>query len=339
VSRQTPNDDQVTALARAAAAAPSMHNAQPWRFRYHRHSRTFEIHADFGRGLPHSDPDTRALHLGCGAALLNLRVAAAHEGWNPQTRLLPDPADGALLARTRLTDATEAADGPAESDDSGGLAALHPAIHRRHGSRFPFEERLVPEPVREALVAAARAEGALLMFPASWHLRQVLDLVQEAEARNRTDPGTRTELDQWTRLGTPAEGAAGDGVPEYAFGPRKRGGSAPVRDFESSRTVAGRDATDFERTPQLALLSTGRDRAEDWLRAGQAMERVLLLATLHGVASSFVTQPLEWQDLRWPLRDPLSGTGYTQMILRLGYGPEGPASPRRPVTDVLDIRP
>jgi nucleotide-binding universal stress UspA family protein len=37
---------------------------------------------------------------------------------------------------------------------------------------------------------------------------------------------------------------APDGVPEYAFGPRKRGGKAPIRDFAGTRPVAGRTATD-----------------------------------------------------------------------------------------------
>ncbi|WPP28001.1 Acg family FMN-binding oxidoreductase [Streptomyces sp. CL7] len=330
MSRQAPADAEVTALVHAAAAAPSMHNAQPWLFRYFRHSRTFDLHADLERGMPHSDPGARALHLGCGAALLNLRVAAAHDGWSPETRLLPDPTDRTLLARVRLTGAAA---------DESGLGALYPAIRRRHSSRFPFEEREIPQRVREALGAAARVEGAVLSFPASWHLREVLELVQEAEARNITDPGSDQDLARWTRTDAPSADTADDGVPLYAFGPRKRGGRAPMRDFEGLRRVAGRDAADFESTPQLALVSTVDDHTEDWLRAGQAMERVLLLATLEGLSSSFATQPIEWSDLRWPLRDPVSGTGCAQMLLRLGYGPGGPSTPRRPVSDVLDIQP
>ncbi|WP_328288265.1 hypothetical protein [Streptomyces blattellae] len=132
---------------------------------------------------------------------------------------------------------------------------------------------------------------------------------------------------------------AANGVPDYAFGPRKRGGKAPMRDFAGPRQVAGRGAADFERTPQPALLSTTHDRPEDWLRAGQDMERVLLPATLECLSSSFATQALEWTDLRRPLRDPVSGTGYTQVVLRLGYGPRGPSTPRRPVSEVLDILP
>ncbi|KAF5999445.1 Acg family FMN-binding oxidoreductase [Streptomyces sp. WAC00263] len=308
-----------------------MHNAQPWRFRYFQGSRTFHVRADIGRVMPHADPDTRALHLGCGAALLNLRVAVTHGGWYPATQLLPDLTDPTLLATVQLTGF-----GSGESD----LAALYPAIHQRHSSRFPFEETEIPEAVRTALSDAARLEGASLSFATAWHLEDVLELVEEAEARNRTDRGSDEDLATWTRIGTPSSvTSAPDGVPEYAFGPRKRGGKGPVRDFAGARSVAGRTATAFERSPQLALLSTSRDRPEDWLRAGQAMEHVLLLATLEGLSSSFVTQALEWPDLRWPLRDPLSGSAHVQMVLRLGYGPKGPGTPRRPVPEVLDIEP
>ncbi|EXU67969.1 hypothetical protein Z951_11745 [Streptomyces sp. PRh5] len=42
--------------------------------------------------------------------------------------------------------------------------------------------------------------------------------------------------------------------------------------------------------------------ARAWLRTGQAVERVLLCATLAGLSTSFVTQTLEWHDPRWPPR-------------------------------------
>lgn len=330
MSRPAIPQERVTGLVHDAAAAPSMHNAQPWGFRYFQSSHTFHVRADFDRVMPHADPETRALHIGCGAALLNLQVAVVHGGWYPATRLLPDPADPALLATVQLTGL-----GSGDSD----LAALYPAIHDRHTSRFPFEETEIPEAVRTALCDAAHRQGASLSFASAWHLQTVLELVEEAEARNLTDQGSDEDLAAWTRIGTPPGNTARDGVPEYAFGPRKLDGRAPMRDFAGPRQVEGRGATAFERSPHLALLSTARDRPEDWVRAGQAMEHVLLLATLEGLSSSFVTQALEWPDLRWPLREPISGTGHVQMVLRLGYGPKGPSTPRRPVPEILDIQP
>ncbi|MCM3300481.1 nitroreductase family protein [Streptomyces pseudogriseolus] len=320
--------ETVTALVHDAAAAPSLHNAQPWRFRCFLGSRILHLRSDAERAVPHSDPHGRALHLGCGAALMNLRVAAVQGGWHPGTTLLPDPRDTGLLASVQLT---------AHGSGEGSLGALYPAIPARRTSRQPFEETEIPNAVRAALADAARDEGASLTFPTGWHLQEVLELSQEAEARNLTDHGVSGDLQRWTHGGVPFSDTAAEGVPEYAFGPRKLGGKAPMRDFAGGRPVPGRGAAAFEHHPHLALLSTARDRPEDWLRAGQAMERVLLLATLKGLSSSFVTQALEWPDLRWPLRDPTTGTGYVQMVLRLGYGPPGPATPRRPMRDVLDI--
>ncbi|MGR3938876.1 Acg family FMN-binding oxidoreductase [Streptomyces sp. BRA346] len=328
-SVRPPSDDAVAALARDAAAAPSMHNAQPWRFQYFRGRRVFHIRGDLRGSLPHSDPELRALHIGCGAALMNLRIAVAHEGWQASTRLLPVPAEPMLLASVTLT-------GPSDGGDD--LASLYPAVHARHTSRYPFTERAIPEPVRTALADAAHREHVSLSFVSGWHLQAVLDLVLEAEARNLTDPGVAVDLTRFTRRADDTRPAT-EGVPEYAFGPRRRTGKAPVRDFAGGKPVPGRPAVDFESAPHLALLSTGRDRPEDWLRTGQALERVLLRATLEGLATSFVTQALEWHDLRWPLRDPMSGSAYVQMVLRLGYGRPGAQTPRRPVHEVLDIEP
>jgi len=323
------DEKTVTALVAEATAAPSMHNAQPWRFRFVTAERLLVLRADLERAMPASDPGNRALHIGCGAALFNLRVAAAHAGLVTETRLLPEPGDPLLLAAVNLA-------GPSERPRADDLARLHPAIHHRHTSRQPFADKDLPEEVQAALRDAAAREGAALLFPGPWHAETVLDLVHDAESRDTLDPGRRDDLDRWTRLGAEADTAV-DGVPEYAFGPRRRDGKAPQRDFAGHRPVADRGAAAFEHTPHLALLSTPDDTPADWLRAGQALERVLLEATQADVATSLTSHPLETTDLRPLLRDPVAGTGQVQMVLRLGYGPRGPATPRRPVRDVLEI--
>jgi nitroreductase len=320
----------VTALVADATTAPSMHNAQPWRFRFLRDGQTVQLRADLGRAMPGSDPDHRALHLGCGAALFNLRVAAVRAGRQPEVHLLPDPADQLLIATVRLAAAADLA-------QQDALAELYPAIRRRHTSRWPFADTDIPAEVRSALADAARQEGAQLVFPSEWHMDALEELVHDAEGRDAVDPARLEEVARWMRIGAAEADTATEGIPEYAFGPRKRGGKAPVRDFAGRRPVADRGATAFERNPHLALLGTPEDRPRDWLRAGQAMERVLLLATRHDLATSLTSHALEWPDLRRLARDPLSSMGHVQMVLRLGYGPQGPATPRRPVRDVLDV--
>ncbi|MGW4320440.1 Acg family FMN-binding oxidoreductase [Streptomyces sp. NPDC004684] len=321
----------VTALVADATTAPSMHNAQPWRFRYLTGPRVLRLYADPERAMRRTDPGNRALHIGCGAALFNLRVAAAQADLTAPTRLLPDPADPLLLAEADLGDRPGAA-------PDAELRRLYPFLARRHTSRHPFEDREVPEEIRAVLRAAAESEGAELLFPGPWHIDALRALVQDAESRDELDESAFEDLTRWTRLGPEAENAV-DGVPEYAFGPVRRGGKALLRDFAGRRRVPGRDGADFEESPRLAVLSTRGDTPADWLVAGQALERVLLEATAAGLATSLTSHPLESPELRPLARDPVTGRGQVQMVLRLGYGPPGPATPRRPVADVLDVEP
>ncbi|MFF5143001.1 Acg family FMN-binding oxidoreductase [Streptomyces sp. NPDC013157] len=318
----------VETLVADAAAAPSQHNAQPWRFRYLRDIGVLRLYADLGRTLPHTDPQLRGLHLSCGAALLNLRVAAAAEALAPVVRLLPDPDCPDLLAEVHLC---------GSSPPDAALALLRPVVGRRHSSRFPFRDEEIPAAMREGLGEAADAEGAQLLFPGGWHVRSVLELVGDAEEWEAQDAGVRGETARWAHAEPSGTEAPSDGIPAEAFGPVRRGGDAPVRDFAAGRPMPDRPRASFEKRPNIALLGTADDRPVDWLRAGQALERVLLRATADGLVASVTSQPLEWPDLRWAARDPLSAMGHVQMVLRLGYGPEGRQSPRRPLDDVLDI--
>jgi hypothetical protein len=76
-----------------------VHNTQPWSFTAD--GRMISLYADLGRGLPVADPDGREMMISCGAALFNARLALRSLGYVPQTSVLPDPAEPALVARLR----------------------------------------------------------------------------------------------------------------------------------------------------------------------------------------------------------------------------------------------
>jgi nitroreductase len=311
-----PADDVIAGLLRAATLAPSMHNTQPWRFRVLRASQEIELYADPARMLRYSDPHGRAVHIACGAAILNLRLAVLMAGREPLVRLLPDPGQPLLLATLRLA-------GPHRPGEADG--ELHAAIATRRTNRRPFSIRPVPPGVLAELVAAAALEGAMLQLPGERETHRLLRVIANTECDLLADPAYRAELARW------AGGERDrDGIPGSSLGSRDPGGRTPVRDFGA----APGEYEWFEETPQLAVLSTGADGRADWLRAGQALERVLLTATVRGIAVSPLTQPLETSDA-WLVRDPQAGGGCPQMILRLGYGLPVPPTPRRPLAEVL----
>jgi hypothetical protein len=96
-----------------------------------------------------------------------------------------------------------------------------------------------------------------------------------------------------------------------------------------------RPVSEFERDPVLAAITTASDEPIDWIRAGQALERVHLTATARDLALSYLGQPFEVGD-RWWATGPIAGiSGIPHMILRLGYAAPSAPTPRRPIDDVL----
>ncbi len=311
----------VEELVAAATMAPSMHNTQPWRFHYQPASQTVELYADPARMLRFGDPDGRALHIACGAALLNLRLAAVVAGRQPLVRLIPTVTERLLLATVRLG-------GPCQPQPDE--IELRKAIPARRTNRSPFSGRPVPPGILAELADAARREGAVLHFPDHQEAIRLLELARDSERQLLSNRGYRAELARWA-------GGVRDreGIPDAALAPHDPGGRAPVRDFAAAQPGPVHYAW-FEERPQLAVLSTPSSSWSDWLRAGQALQRVLLTATLRGIAASPLTPPLETPDA-WLVRDPRSSFEYPQMILRFGYGVPVPHTPRRPVSEVLDI--
>lgn len=313
-------EQELLTCVAAAVRAPSIHNTQPWQFLIF--DGGVEVHADPARRLPAVDPQGRALHISLGAAVLNLRLAMACTGRRTDVRLLPDPGDPRHVATVRAA-------GPLRPTlDEIDLCQ---AIEHRHSNRRPFSDVAPPAHDLSALVAAAAAENAVLYFADPALRDALLSLARTVDVRHRKDPMYRAELRDWTT----DDPYRDDGIPLTAIGPWSRDGSMPIRELAPDREIPGRGTERFEREPTVAVLSVhGGDDVLHWLRAGQALQRVLLEASRRGLAASLFTQPLEDHGMRELLRDPAHDSS-VQAVLRVGYGEPMPPSPRRPLDDVV----
>lgn len=306
-----------------ATLAPSIHNTQPWRFVLGGHG--LDVHADWTRRLRVLDARGRQLLMSCGCAVFNARVGLAAAGYAATVDRFPDPARPELVARLTVS-------GPRL--DFVPIAALDPAIDRRHTNRRRFSDEPVPADVVAALVQAANQEGTEALAISGTKSRQtVARLSREADDLENADPAYRAELRAWTS----DDWSRRDGVHSEVVPPSSvQAQDLPIRDFDT-HGMAGlyTDArTGIDQC--LLLLGTGHDTPAAWLRAGEALERVLLEITRRGYVASPLTQVIEVAETNRLLRQELQLSMYPQVVLRVGRAPITPASRRRRLVDVFD---
>ena len=314
---------QVDHLVATAARAPSVHNTQPWHFLARECS--IELHADTGRRL-HADRGGREMLISCGGALFGLRLGIRELGYRPVVDLLPEPARPGLLARVWLGERA-----PMTAEEHQMLAAMP----HRHTHRGPFRPGPLPDGLLPRLQHDALVEGATLALvtdPVMY--QQLVTLAAAARRRGAVDPLLRAETRRWSRRADPP---ARDGVPAQAF-PADGAwppGRLPQRDFDLGRGIGL--LPDAMGAPALAtavLITTG-DRPADWLRAGQAMHRLLIRAAAAWVFASLYTQPLEIPAVRTLIRSRLALPGEAQMLLQFGLSGITRPTPRRPARELL----
>lgn len=320
---------QLRAVVELASLAPSVHNTQPWRFTWD--GTALSLYEDRSRALPVLDPMGRERVLSCGAALLHARLALADAGRATRTELLPEGDGSELLARL-VVDGT-ATPSPEER-------ALVAAMPRRATDRDPFEERPVPPAAREAMRAAAEAEGGWLRFVGEDGADDAVELqvlLSHADSSQRRDAAYLEELARWRRE-QEAEGVPSQALPSVPA--ERRGSSWVPRDFDAAGPEGARapqDAPPVPEHPSVLVLGTRGDDREDWLTAGSVLARVLLQATVDGLAGQPLTQVLEVPVLRARMRHALGLVGHPQMLLRVGYGTAVPTVARRPAEQVVTV--
>jgi nitroreductase len=314
------NDSQLTtpSLRRAievATRAPSSHNTQPWIF--HLHQDHIELVADRTRALPVNDPFDRELTISCGAALFNIRVSLAYDGVGCSIEYGTDSDD--LIARVRL--------GTGEVEEP--LAKLYSATISRQTTRSDFRTDNLHDGMVDHLIDAVALEGANLLSVDEKDRGSIAALVAEGDHQQFSNPHWRRELASWLHPRRQRDGLS----TSMWMLPISR---LVVRNFDLGDSAGINDAQLAMDAPLLTILSTEGDEKIDWIRAGQALQRMLLEAADRGFAAGYLNQPCQVENLRPKLRSLAVPDQHPQLILRLGEPQENPeVSVRRRPEEVI----
>jgi nitroreductase len=331
--------DKLLFLLNYAVLAPSILNSQPWLFELSQHA--ISLHANPSRRLAVVDPDGRQSIISCGSALFNLQVAARAFGYEIDVSGPSGKSEPTVLAKLQLK--------PSATPPSQLDLELRDAIPRRRTVRSAFEDKPLGDELLRDLADAARQEGAECNFAqAPEHKRQVAEIVAEAEQVHLRDPAFRNELRDWlmqrrgeghesmreayARMGSPTGRTPGSQDHPDQFTPTA---AAASRQFANIEKAADVQRAMVEASPLVSLLATADDKPANWLAAGQALQHMLLTATIAGVSASYLNPPIEIARLRPRLAQVFGSKRKPQMLLRLGYGRSIRPTPRRPMSEVL----
>jgi nitroreductase len=310
-------------LIRYATLAASGHNTQPWRF--HLADDRIVIHPDFARRTPVVDPDDHHLFVSLGCAAENLSLAAAERGRKSKVRFDPEGAGSVIFGFDGA---------PPEH------SILFEAIPKRQSTRADYDGRSVTAADLETLTAAARIPGVdLILATDRQQIERVLDFVIAGNSAQMADPAFVRELKDWLRFNPRQALETGDGLFSAASGnptaPAWLGGLMFDLVFRVA-TENDKYVRQLRSSAGVAIFVSERDDKDHWMRAGRACQRFALQATALGLKHAFINQPVEVAALRPQLASLVGMTGRRpDIVMRFGYGPALPYSPRRPVEAVL----
>jgi hypothetical protein len=261
--------------------------------------------------------------LSCGATLHHLAVAVGAEGWHAEIHRFPAVAVPTKLASIDFT----------SQPSTPALRELAQAIADRRSDRRPMSSWPVPVHHADLLASRAAEHGAVARtFDASE--LAVWNALARRASRRRALPEYRSELYEWTHR----QESRRDGVPPANRVPLDESEATRVNRFAPGDLPLAPRASD-DPQPLSLLVATSSDDALAQLRAGEAMSAVLLEATRLGLATAIDSQVLEMDSTRSVVEDRLlHGSLTPQVLLTIGWPSSAdplPATPRRPVRDVL----
>ena len=326
-------------LLPAAILASSPHNTQPWRFDIEPDA--LDVLADPDRALGPFDPFQREMHIGLGAAVENVVLAAGLLGRGVDVQWLPAPSRPEHVARLRFSGRSSAPDWPA-------------ALGERHVNLSPYDGRPLTDAQRSALLACVSGERPVftLLEAGSEASRRFAEETLDATRFITEDREMASVTMRWMRHDWGEIQRRRDGITLACAGlpPAVRVLATLAPPLPASQMHAGwiRGTEDGLRSsPAYAILSVpDLDDRRGQLEVGRLWQRLHVRATSMGLSAQPLNQWMERVDRERQLgATPRAALAAVQVLghsdlrptfaFRIGVAPR-PAlpSPRRPVEAV-----
>ena len=314
---------------RLACRAPSLYNTQPWR--WVADGGRLDLFLDLRRVLV-TDRSTREAHISCGAVIDHLRVATTAAGWMANVDRFPNPNNPEHLATVEFTSMNCVTDDQRRRADAilkrrtdrlplmapfcapTNWESFEPVLRSRVGAD-PVRLHALPDEMRPRLAEAARLTDSLRLYDSLYH----------------------SELSWWTAPFEMSEGIPYSSLVSATEADRVGVNRAfPFTHNKERRTEVGPDYS------KILMLSTDDDSPSSALRCGEALSAILLECTMAGLATCPVTHLTELSVSRELLAALTGHTDLPQVLIRVGIAPvldeAPPATPRRPLADVLRLK-
>lgn len=307
-------EEVVRYIIRAGIQAPSGDNAQPWRFSYQ--NNIIFLYLDREADQSFFNVRQIASIISCGAVLENMRLAATAFGLEGKINYLPSGKNNDLMASMKLTYTGREKD------------SLHDSIWKRCTNRKPYDRRPLHQAVLDELVSqVSDISGARLHFiTAATELKKVAKIIYKVDRIRTEHRPLHEHLHKMLRFtdkealekrnGFPLKNLEAGLAGELFL---KMTRPWPVMNLLNKiglgRMVAFHSYQAIRNASAVALLTVQGMGPEDFLKGGQALERVWLTITQKGLSLQPMTAiTLFW--LRWQIEGEKSFLKKHRQLLR-----------------------
>ncbi|WP_181062508.1 Acg family FMN-binding oxidoreductase [Nocardia cyriacigeorgica] len=320
MSSPSPDLATVRSVLARASRAPSLHNSQPWRWRWD--GIDTDLFLAPARLLPATDTFNRQGMLACGVMLDHAAVAWAAAGWEVRVSRFPEPPDRSHIATLRPLRRHV----PVEPDQL--LAA---AIDDRYTDRMVMAAPEGWPAVEIVLDHLCRRHSVSLLVLDEAQRRELVKISQVATGLRRYDPKYQSELAWWTAMPEGEPGVPASTLPTA----EQRARVASGRTFPAGTADSDSEVDD---QATVLMLSSADDSPNALIDCGAALSAVLLESTVQALSTCTLTHMTELPAARNMLVE-LTGEAHPQVLIRVGrpLAARPPRTPRRTVDEILEV--